>query len=98
MRKDNLHKFAIVFRILQRSIEKRFGITAYRCERRSQFVRDVGYKIFADLLLTVKIRYIVQHNYSAPPLYIADGQSTRFKPASRRARQLKAVSFRRSRI
>lgn len=50
VRTDNLDEVAIVFLIIERSREQRFGKTLNSRQRRPQFVGNIGDEILADLL------------------------------------------------
>ncbi len=56
---NDFDEAAVVGFVLKTAIEKSFGVTADSCERRAEFVRDVGHKLLAGFFLAFDIGDIV---------------------------------------
>ncbi len=66
VRLDDFDKTAIIFVVLERAAQQRFGVTANRGQRRPQLVRDVSHKIAPDALQPFEAGDIVQNRQRAP--------------------------------
>jgi hypothetical protein len=88
---DDLGESPVYALVIERTIEQRFRIASYGSQRCTEFVGNVGHKVFPKLLLVLKVGYVMQDQYGAFPSAFAVRQGSSFEPTPGCTWQLEPV-------